>query len=269
MRYALLSLLALVSTTSTVAALPQPATGPASTALDARWCKAVGRGCWKAKRAGPTPFPPPAAEPAAEDDDDALEARWCKAVGRGCWKVKRAATAFADSLAASGPASTGAEADASNAPGGAAHAAKRAVDSLAGLVAITQDAPQEFYDALQLGEHFEPDSDHGDSGNGGPGTKIHKVDARWCAGDGRACAKARRAAEELVRTVEAFAPEDDSRVGRRWCTSMGRGCWKRDEGVSEAERRCNAPGGQCSKARRDLTAMYHAARGVLDGLETS
>jgi len=264
MKYTLLSLLAFGVAAVTATALPQPAPEQDSAALETRWCTARGRACWKVKRASTSL---PEAESDANDDHSdaaALEARWCAARGRACWKVKRAAADFASSLASSGPAAVGADAEASNAPGGAAHAAKRAIDGLAGLVAGTQAAPQAFYDALGLGEHFEPDAE--DDG-GKPGPARRDLDARWCAARGRACWKVKRAAETLARTADAFEPDEAGRVGRRWCTAAGRACWKRSEDVTDVERRCNAPGGLCANARRDLAAMHHAARSVLEDLE--
>ncbi len=248
------------------------------------------------------------------------EARWCTWVGQSCWKVKRAAVAFAEAFAGAGvggPAeASSAEARRSNAPGGAAYRAKRAVDDLAAVVASTRDDPTGYYNSLGFDVHFfpdepepehEPESGHGHGAAANETTtkravseaiEAREADARWCTWVGQSCWKVRRAAEAIVDTIDGFeaggggvgvnpnSPADTNikrdhvafepvAFGRkrsaspeadpRWCTWVGQSCWKRNEVVGVAAR-CDAVGGRCASARRDLHAMYHAARSVLDEL---
>jgi len=224
--------------------------------------------------AAPAPAPAPEADP-----------RWCTWIGQSCWKVKRTAAAFAEALASSGSPSTSGgapsvEARYSNQPGGAAFKAKRALDGLAGVVAATRDTPLEYYNALGLDLHFVPDEPlNVTHGPGNSGHAKREADARWCTWIGQSCWKARRAAEAVVNTIDGFDKEKRDNVAfeplafgkraaapeadPRWCTWIGQSCWKRDNVVG-VEARCNAPDGECTKAKRDLLAMYHAARSVLD-----
>ncbi|KAK2611454.1 hypothetical protein N8I77_004792 [Diaporthe amygdali] len=98
-----------------------------------------------------------------------------------------------------------------------------------------------------------------------------EADKRSCEQPGEACHKARAAAEALIdaiETADAVEPEkrDTSDVEARWCRWKGEGCWKRD-GMDEVVARCNAPGGACTAAKRDLTSMHAAARSFLDTLD--
>lgn len=47
------------------------------------------------------------------------------------------------------------------------------------------------------------------------------------------------------------------------CLFHGQGCWKRDT-VEDLVARCNAPGGACDNAARDLKVMHTAARALLE-----
>ncbi|KAK0734470.1 hypothetical protein B0T26DRAFT_746370 [Lasiosphaeria miniovina] len=99
-----------------------------------------------------------------------------------------------------------------------------------------------------------------------------EVKAR-CLSDGQSCFKAKRAAEAVVSAIESSAAHDprhtpfdpQARVKREadpWCnTFKGQPCWKRE---AEAMASCNAPGGACAMAQRDLHAIYNAARSILD-----
>ncbi|KAK7729991.1 hypothetical protein SLS53_009106 [Cytospora paraplurivora] len=95
-----------------------------------------------------------------------------------------------------------------------------------------------------------------------------EADKRSCEQPGEACFKARRAAEALIGAIETVEPSKrDVDVEARWCLLKGQGCWKRDGGVDEIVARCNAPGGACTAASRDLAALHAAARSVLESLD--
>jgi hypothetical protein len=104
-------------------------------------------------------------------------------------------------------------------------------------------------------------------------TDFNDPDKRWCLIRGQPCWKAKRAAEAVVTAIESthdprdvpFNPE--ARVKREaepWCLIRGQPCWKREANAeASAEAACNAPDGACTKAKRDLTAIYLAARNIL------
>lgn len=95
------------------------------------------------------------------------------------------------------------------------------------------------------------------------------ADKRACNQPGEACDVARRAAEALVSEIESGTPlattKRDSDVEARWCLFRGEGCWKRDN-MDDIVARCEAEGGACHQARRDLTAVHTAARNLLEYL---
>ncbi|CAK7563314.1 MAG: hypothetical protein SEPTF4163_001180 [Sporothrix epigloea] len=111
----------------------------------------------------------------------------------------------------------------------------------------------------------------------------------FCQLPGESCWKVKRAAEAIISTIDDFSSvakreaeaeaknfcplkhescwkqkreAEAHRKYKNFCMLRGESCWKRSEDNIEA--RCNAPGGSCATATRDLTAMYHAARQVLD-----
>ena len=97
-------------------------------------------------------------------------------------------------------------------------------------------------------------------------------DKRWCTRPGASCRKARRAAEAVIDAIgeldsaeNSFAPDEKAkRAPEPWCTRPGASC-KRD--IESEKRWCNRPGASCRRAERDLHAMYHAARAVVDVTE--
>lgn len=94
------------------------------------------------------------------------------------------------------------------------------------------------------------------------------ADKRACNQPGEACDLARRAAEALVSEIEssqAVAKRDTADVEARWCLFRGEGCWKRDN-MDGVVARCEAEGGKCHQAQRDLTAVHTAARNLLEYL---
>ncbi|EGO53172.1 hypothetical protein NEUTE1DRAFT_119101 [Neurospora tetrasperma FGSC 2508] len=275
----------------------------------------------------------PVAQPNAE-----AEAQWCRIHGQSCWKVKRVADAFANAIQGMGGLPPRDESG--HQP---AQVAKRQVDELAGIIALTQEDVNAYYDSLSLQEKFAPSTEeekktekvakreaeaeaqwcriHGQScwkkrEAEAQWCRIHgqscwkrdalpeaepqwcrihgqscwkKRDAapeaapeaeanpQWCRIHGQSCWKAKRAAEAVMTAIQSaeaesalllrdttFSPVD--RVGKRdpqWCNMRlhpDRGCWKRD---ASPEAACNAPDGACTKATRDLHAMYNVARAIL------
>ena len=289
MKVTVLTILALGAASTQAAAIAAPE-------ADAQWCPLVGQPCWKVKRAPeanaaaaadaeaqwcPLPGQPcwkvkRAASPEAEAE---AEAQWCPLPGQPCWKVKRTAEAFAEAIASFGPAGDlpeGSLARRSHAPGGVAAKAVRALDGLAGLVAATQQSPRSFYDSLDLTARFPTESFSKRDASpeaeaqwcplvGQPCFKAKRAaeaEASLCPTVGQSCWKVARAAEAIVNSVESFKSGEKRDADAQLCTWMGQGCLKRSE-HDPVVARCNAEGGQCNKAERDLEAMYNAARSVL------
>ncbi|CAK7271293.1 hypothetical protein SEPCBS57363_004541 [Sporothrix epigloea] len=221
---------------------------------------------------------------------------FCSLPGQPCWKVKRTAEAFAEAIASfGGPAadSDSALSRRSHADGGAANLAMRSLDGLATIVASTQSEPRSFYTDLQLTSRFpEPIALTGEElaardvdaekreAEAEPEAKHFcplKFESCWkakreaeadpeaknfCSLPGQSCWKAKRAAEAIISSID----DSSSSVAKReaeakFCPLKHESCWKQKR---EAEAGCNAAGGSCAAATRDLTAMYHAARQVLD-----
>ncbi|KAJ4422111.1 hypothetical protein N0V82_003194 [Gnomoniopsis sp. IMI 355080] len=257
-------------------AAPLPA--PAADAEADPLCLFHGQGCWK-REAAP--------EAAPEPSPEAL----CLFHGQGCWKVKRAVYAFANAVRSMGAAPETRAAAISNSVGGAAYNAKRATNEIAHLLAGRTTDPIKYLDNLYLVSFFGPDASinttadeqsykrsevdrrlclfHGQGcwkRDAAPGSEAGSAaDKRACNAPGAACDIARRAAEALVGEIESFhAPEKRSDVlEERLCLFHGQGCWKRDT-VENLVTRCNAPGGACDNAARDLKVMHTAARALLD-----
>ncbi|KAK1781197.1 clock-controlled pheromone CCG-4 [Copromyces sp. CBS 386.78] len=276
----------------------------------------------------------PVAQPNAE-----AEAQWCQIHGQPCWKVKRVAEAF--STAIQGMGGLPPRDESGHLP---AQVAKRQVDELAGIIALTQNDVNAYYESLGLHEKFAPSTEeekkeekvakreaeaeaqwcriHGQSC-----WKKREAEAQWCRIHGQSCWKrdalpeaepqwcrihgqscwkkrdaapeaapeanpqwcqkihgqscwkAKRAAEAVMTAIQSaeaesalllrdttFSPVD--RVGKRepscWLVrlpgSSTASCWKRD---ASPEAACNAPDGACTKATRDLHAMYNVARAIL------
>ncbi len=222
---------------------------------------------------------------------------WCQIRGQSCWKVKRAAEAFTNALQSSGPLVESREAHFSNAPGGAAYHAKRSVDQLSSLIALSQRDATDFYSGLKLEEQFHPDTEEVETHDNAPEKRwcqirgqscwkhkrsevetrdpeAHENDKRWCQIRGQSCWKAKRAAEAVVNAIDSAheardVPFDPAARAKRdanpWCQIRGQSCWKRDASADAfAEAACNGPDGACTKATRDLHAMYNVARNIID-----
>lgn len=260
-------------------AAPLPA--PAADADADPLCLFHGQGCWK-REAAP--------EAAPEPSPEAL----CLFHGQGCWKVKRAVYAFANAVRSMGAAPETRAAEVSNSVGGAAYNVKRAINEIAQLLAGRTTDPIKYLDNLYLVSLFGPDASinttadessykrsvdnevdrrlclfHGQGcwrREAAPNAEAGSAaDKRACNAPGAACDIARRAAEALVSEIESFrAPEKRSDVlEERLCLFHGQGCWKRDT-VDDLVARCNAPGGACDNASRDLQVMHTAARELLN-----
>ncbi|KAH8891852.1 hypothetical protein GQ53DRAFT_781586 [Thozetella sp. PMI_491] len=221
---------------------------------------------------------------------------WCQIRGQSCWKAKRAAEAFVTALQQGGPLVESREAGFSNAPGGAAYHAKRGVDQLASLVALTQRDATDFYAGLKLDEHFHPDTEEVERHDNDPEKRwcqirgqscwkhkrseaeehdpeAHESDKRWCQIRGQSCWKAKRAAVAVIEAIDSAneardVPFDPVAKAKRdanpWCQIRGQSCWKREASADAlAEAACNGPDGACTKAARDLHAMYNMARNIV------
>lgn len=86
---------------------------------------------------------------------------------------------------------------------------------------------------------------------------------RRCTSEGHACWRAKRAAEAVLDAINAGNALTAKReADPQWCGGVrGSACWKR---AASAEAACYAPSGACTKATRDLHAMYNAARSIVD-----
>lgn len=196
---------------------------------------------------------------------------WCQSNGEACWKVTRSAEAFNDALHSSGAYKESRAADISNHPGGAAYHAKRSFEELANLVASAFPDPESLYEALQLDEHFGPDSNLTETeGEGGEIAARDEaaIDPRWCTRfQGQGCWKReatpwctrfqgqgcwKRAVQMTPREAEA----------NPWCTRFqGQGCWKRSDDDSAVSKREASPafcpfggeaGAVCYASKRDF-----------------
>ncbi|KAK4240829.1 hypothetical protein C8A03DRAFT_12905 [Achaetomium macrosporum] len=84
-----------------------------------------------------------------------------------------------------------------------------------------------------------------------------------CTEEGGSCWQAKRAAAAVINTIDAGNAQRVKReADPQWCRQfIGQPCWKR---AAEAEASCNTPDGACTKATRDLHAMYNAARSIIE-----
>jgi len=91
------------------------------------------------------------------------------------------------------------------------------------------------------------------------GSAAASEEAKRCVEEGGACWQAKRAAAAVINTIDqgnALKMARDADPG--WCDQfIGMPCWKRSE-------TCNGPAGVCTKATRDLHAMYNAARSIIE-----
>ncbi|KAG6036512.1 hypothetical protein E4U41_005631 [Claviceps citrina] len=228
---------------------------------------------------------------------------WCYRPGEPCWKVKRVADAFAEAIKSSGGLRERTpEAEYSNAPGGAAYNAKRSLNELAHLAALTARNPDEYYNDLGLENEFEADEGAVDKRAPEPwcyrpGEPCWKRDAtpddvptkdkRWCYRPGEPCWKTKRAADAVLKAIRsddgaaeapkpAAGPTDPKDLPFQpgsfppECNGPRILCWKKREAAAEAAPDanpapwCYRPGEPCWKAKRDLHALEVAARNIVD-----
>lgn len=217
---------------------------------------------------------------------------WCLRPGEGCWKVKRAAEAFAEAISSSGGISERSPAaEYSNQYGGAAYMAKRHLNEVANLIALSQNDPVSFYKQLELENQLDHDTegDKNEKRDASPapepwclrpgegcwkrGADAVSEDKRWCLRPGEGCWKAKRAAEAVLAIVGRDAENVDSkpfapayfakRDAEPWCLRPGEGCWKRSADANP-EPWCLRPGEGCWKAKRDILAMRSAAMEIIN-----
>ncbi|KAK0624747.1 hypothetical protein B0T17DRAFT_507793 [Bombardia bombarda] len=221
----------------------------------AQYCRIKGQSCWKVKR----------------DAEAEASAQYCRIKGQSCWKVKRAADAFAEVINANGGLSARNEAN-----GADAYLARRQIDDLARLVAVTRSEPYEFY--ASLGPVEERDLTEKEK-------RDAEASAQYCRIKGQSCWKEKREAEPQycrIKGQSCWKEKRDAEASAQYCRIKGQSCWKakraaeaiinaidaRDVEVeardASADASCNAPGGDCNLAMRDLHAMYNAARSVID-----
>ena len=101
------------------------------------------------------------------------------------------------------------------------------------------------------------------------GSEATIAEAKRCDAEGGACWQAKRAALAVVNTIDMgnaikmardanAVPSKVKREAAPWCTLFpNQPCWKR-------EASCHGPSGLCTKATRDLHAMYNAARSIIE-----
>jgi hypothetical protein len=91
------------------------------------------------------------------------------------------------------------------------------------------------------------------------GSAVAADEVKRCTSEGQACWKVKRAAAAVINAIDqgnAIKMARDADPG--WCRQfIGMPCWKRAA-------TCNSPAGICTKATRDLHAMYNAARTIIE-----
>ncbi|KAK3990353.1 mat-specific pheromone precursor encoded by the mfm protein [Cladorrhinum sp. PSN332] len=196
--------------------------------------------------------------------------RFCNTEGQACHTVARAAEAFTNAIKASTVTARDNSA--------AAVVAARQVDQLALAISASQADPITFYTALGLGDQLELEQKPTEKREAAPqwclrfvGQSCWKRDAspeaaeeqKRCTQKGSSCWQAKRAAEAVISAIDASGDNLAKREAEpQWCLRfVGQSCWKRNAAPEAA---CNAPDGSCTKATRDIHAMYNAARHILD-----
>ncbi|KAG5992942.1 hypothetical protein E4U54_003508 [Claviceps lovelessii] len=221
---------------------------------------------------------------------------WCYRVGQPCWKVKRVAEAFSEAIQSSGDLKARApEAEYSSAPGGAAYKARRSINELAHLAALTARNPNEYFSGLGLEARFGAEEAGIEKRSPDPwcyrvGEPCWKRDAspddvatkdkRWCYRVGEPCWKTKRAADAVLNAIrsddgkeeapapgpEGAAPPQPNTPFPPECSGPRILCWKKREAAPEPEPEpwCYRVGEPCWKAKRDLNALELAARKIVD-----
>ncbi|KAK3902590.1 hypothetical protein C8A05DRAFT_44012 [Staphylotrichum tortipilum] len=90
------------------------------------------------------------------------------------------------------------------------------------------------------------------------GSSAAAEEVKRCEAEGGACWQAKRAAMAVVNTIDHGNVVKMARDPQAWCIQFpSKPCWKRDAA-------CNGPAGACTKATRDLHAIYNAARTIIE-----
>ena len=91
------------------------------------------------------------------------------------------------------------------------------------------------------------------------GGAVAADEVKRCSAEGQACWKAKRAAAAVINAIDQGNAQKMARdADPGWCRQfLGMPCWKRAA-------TCNGPAGVCTKATRDLHAMYNAARTIIE-----
>ncbi|KAK3300773.1 putative pheromone protein [Chaetomium fimeti] len=91
------------------------------------------------------------------------------------------------------------------------------------------------------------------------GGAVAADEVKRCSTEGQACWKAKRAAAAVINAIDQGNAQKMARdADPGWCRQfLGMPCWKRAA-------TCNGPAGVCTKATRDLHAMYNAARTIIE-----
>ncbi|KAK4151503.1 hypothetical protein C8A00DRAFT_35864 [Chaetomidium leptoderma] len=90
------------------------------------------------------------------------------------------------------------------------------------------------------------------------GSAAANDDVKRCTSEGQSCWKAKRAAAAVVNAIDQGNALKMAREAGPWCKQLlGMPCWKRAA-------TCHSPEGVCTKATRDLHAMYNAARTIIE-----
>ena len=242
---------------------PIPEPEPVAVAEPLPWCIRYGNPCGRKREAAPAPAPIPEPQPEAEAEAEP----WCIRRGNPCGKkrsvfeshfepakrdsfegkLKRAAYAIAqeihtpDHLVAREPSP---EALISNLPGGVSYNAKRGISELASMISLTSRDAGAVFDEFQLKRNLGPDTDESMIKREALPNDWREVDKRSC---GDACNKAKRAAEAVLHVI------GDTHEFKR---------------EAEADPWCIRRGNPCGKKKREVLSIAHAARDLLQSLES-
>ncbi|KAL2161648.1 hypothetical protein VTH06DRAFT_8210, partial [Thermothelomyces fergusii] len=91
------------------------------------------------------------------------------------------------------------------------------------------------------------------------GSAVAAEEVKRCTSEGQICWRAKRAAAAVINAIDAGNAVKMARdANPGWCKQfLGMPCWKRAAS-------CDGPAGVCTKATRDLHAMYNAARTIIE-----
>ncbi|KAK3310727.1 putative pheromone protein [Chaetomium strumarium] len=255
---------------------PYPITGPTTTTATSDeeggskkreaepWCtQFLGQPCWK-KRATPI---------TQEQESKKREAEpWCtQFLGQPCWKKRSDGSDEVETEKR--------EAEAEAEPQGWCHQFlgmpcwKRSTES-SGLAAREAQSWCQQFLGMPCWKRDAPAEDKrmadpmcsnfvGHSCYKRDGSSAAAEEHKRCTEQGGSCWQAKRAAAAVINTIDAGNAQRVKReADPQWCRQfLGQPCWKR---AAEAEASCYTPDGMCTKATRDLHAMYNVARTIIE-----